>query len=55
MRIAAGLLAAGAVLAAVTIRRPDPAVADVEQARLRIEECPHCGVAGPPVHPVVSR
>ncbi len=54
LMIAAGMLAAGAVFAAVTIRRPAAAVADVDEARLRIEECPHCGVTGPQVHPATT-
>jgi len=52
MLISAGLLLAGAALALVSIRRPlaagtEPTTAD----RLHLEECAHCGVAGPPLHP----
>jgi EmrB/QacA subfamily drug resistance transporter len=61
MLICAALLVVGALLAAVFIRRPllggqapgsgveEPAAPPVP--RIRVEECLHCGVAGPPVHP----
>jgi Na+/melibiose symporter-like transporter len=53
MLICAGLLLLGAVVAAVAVRRPldraaGPAAAD---PRLPIEECLHCGVDGPQLHP----
>jgi EmrB/QacA subfamily drug resistance transporter len=60
MLMSAGLLVAGALLAAVLIRRPlqagqppGPGGEEVAhpESRIRVEECPHCGVAGPPVHP----
>ncbi|WP_448638589.1 MFS transporter [Geodermatophilus sp. URMC 63] len=52
--ICTGLLAAGALVAAATIRRPLGATgarAAPEGGRLRVEECLHCGVAGPQLHP----
>ncbi|SET09086.1 MFS transporter [Geodermatophilus poikilotrophus] len=49
MLACAGLLLAGALVAAALVRRPlgtrEP------QRRLPIEECLHCGVTGPQVHP----
>ncbi len=58
--IIAGLLIAGALVALVLIRRPLEAAADtvpgepvdgVAVRRLRLEECAHCGVTGPQIHP----
>jgi hypothetical protein len=55
--ICAGLLVAGALLAAATIRRPlaaggGTAVAPApEGARLPVERYSHCGVGGPQLHP----
>ncbi|MGH8921620.1 MAG: MFS transporter, partial [Actinomycetes bacterium] len=58
--IIAGLLITGALVALVLIRRlldasTDTALGDpVDGAaapRLRLEECAHCGVTGPQVHP----
>lgn len=55
-----GLLVAGALVALVLIRRPLEVAADTVQGepvdgaaarRLRLEECAHCGVTGPQVHP----
>jgi EmrB/QacA subfamily drug resistance transporter len=52
MLVCAGLLAAGALGAAVLVRRP-LGTADPRQ-RLPVEECPHCGVSGPQVHPATA-
>ncbi len=50
--ILAALLVAGAVVAAVLIGPAGtPRDGDVPAGRLRVEECLHCGVSGPPVHP----
>lgn len=46
MTINAALLLAGAVLSAVFIRRP------LAADRLAIEECAHCGVTAPQLHPI---
>ncbi|WNV77147.1 MFS transporter [Geodermatophilus sp. DSM 44513] len=58
MLVCAGLLVTGALVAALLVRRPlagggGGAGADAEPAprRLPIEECAHCGVSGPQVHP----
>lgn len=54
MTIAAVLLVAGAALALAFVRRPAaPAeeLGTVDGARLHIEECRHCGVSGPQLHP----
>ncbi|KAA1421283.1 MFS transporter [Nocardioides humilatus] len=53
MVISAALLLAGAALAFAFVRRPAPAEPTdaVDGARLHIEECRHCGVAGPQLHP----
>ncbi|QJY48598.1 MFS transporter [Pseudonocardia broussonetiae] len=48
MTIGAGLLALASVTAFALVRRSAPAE-PVE--RVRIEECAHCGVTGPQVHP----
>ncbi len=52
MLISAGLLALGALMAAVLLRddRPGPAPTTVE--RIALERCAHCGVTGPQLHPV---
>ena len=53
MMIAAGLLVVGAGLAFALVRRA-PVVEEpgaVDGARLHIEECRHCGVTGPQLHP----
>ena len=49
MVVCAGLLVAGALVAALLVRRPLTAAGP--QQRLPIEECAHCGVTGPQVHP----
>ncbi|PRY48415.1 EmrB/QacA subfamily drug resistance transporter [Geodermatophilus tzadiensis] len=52
--ICVGLLLAGAAVAATTLHRPlgdVPAPAAAGEARLRVEECPHCGISGPQLHP----
>ena len=46
--VCAGLLVAGALVAAAAIRRPAPRPTG---GRLHVEECLHCGVDGPQVHP----
>lgn len=46
MAINAALLLVGSLLSALFIRRP------LAVERLPIEECAHCGVAGPQLHPV---
>ncbi len=50
MMISAALLLAGAALAAVFIRKP-LAAAEESEHRIHIEECVHCGVSGPQLHP----
>ncbi|SDC91428.1 drug resistance transporter, EmrB/QacA subfamily [Geodermatophilus telluris] len=52
--ICVALLVAGAAVAATTLRRPlgeAPAPAAPGEPRLRLEECRHCGVSGPQLHP----
>jgi MFS family permease len=50
--ISAGLLVVAAALSFTMIRRPLAAAqADERGERVRIEECRHCGVGGPPVQP----
>ncbi|MBW0113578.1 MFS transporter, partial [Pseudonocardia sp. KRD-182] len=49
MTIGAGLLVLASVTAFALVRRSTPAEPAVE--RVRIEECAHCGVTGPQVHP----
>lgn len=49
MVINAALLLAGAIIAAVFVRRPPVVV--VAHDRLPIEDCSHCGVTGPQLHP----
>ena len=56
MTISAGLLLVGAALAAAFVRKPlaaaaEPAADGEPAARLHIEECVHCGVTGPQLHP----
>ncbi len=56
MLIGAALLAAGGLLAALLVRRPRPIMPAGEPKvpappPLRLSECPHCGVAGPQLHP----
>ena len=51
MLVCAGLLLAGALVAAVLVRRPLGTPEPGPQRRLPIEECLHCGVTGPQVHP----
>jgi EmrB/QacA subfamily drug resistance transporter len=50
MLISAGLLVAAAAVAFTLLRRPRP---KPTPERLRIEECVHCGVTGPQIHPRV--
>jgi MFS family permease len=54
MLISAVLLLGGAALAFAFVRRPlaapEPELPHLEH-RLHIEDCPHCGVAGPQLHP----
>lgn len=50
MLVSAGLLVGAALLAVAVIRRPLGAPATTAE-RVRIEECAHCPVAGPAVHP----
>lgn len=49
MVINAVLLVAGAIIAALFVRRPP--VSPVAPDRLPIEDCSHCGVSGPQLHP----
>ncbi|MBM7805120.1 EmrB/QacA subfamily drug resistance transporter [Geodermatophilus bullaregiensis] len=52
--ICTGLLVAGALVAAVSVRRPlggEGAGHPPGAARLDVEQCLHCGVSGPPLHP----
>jgi EmrB/QacA subfamily drug resistance transporter len=51
MLIGAALLAAAALLAFAFVRRPLEGQRAREPGRVRIEECAHCGVSGPQVHP----
>jgi EmrB/QacA subfamily drug resistance transporter len=53
MTIGAGLLVAASVTAFALVRRP--LAAEPTPDRVRIEECLHCGVSGPQVHPARSR
>jgi hypothetical protein len=48
MMISAGILVAGAAVSFALLRRPPPRPS---RERLRIEECAHCGVTGPQLHP----
>lgn len=47
MTISAGLLVAAAAVAATFVRRPGEARTE----RIRVEECTHCAVSAPPIHP----
>jgi hypothetical protein len=54
MLICAGLLVVGALVAAAAIRRPPPRTGrDDGTGRLAVEECLHCDVDGPRLHPRV--
>jgi hypothetical protein len=55
--IAAGLLVAAAALAFTLIRRsaPTPEAEGTTPSRVRIEDCLHCGVSGPQLHPAAQR
>jgi EmrB/QacA subfamily drug resistance transporter len=55
--IAAGLLVAAAALAFTLIRRsaPTPEAEGIAASRVRIEDCLHCGVSGPQLHPAAQR
>jgi EmrB/QacA subfamily drug resistance transporter len=55
MLIGAGLLVAAAVVAFALIRRPLGEPEPVPPARVRLEECLHCPVAGPQLHPGDTR
>jgi EmrB/QacA subfamily drug resistance transporter len=55
MVIAAGLLVAAAALAFALIRRAAPAPDATTPSRVRIEDCLHCGVNGPQLHPAAQR
>jgi hypothetical protein len=48
---AAGLLAVAALVAFALIRRPPTAAEPSAPERMRLEECWHCPVTGPPLHP----
>ncbi|MCV7069626.1 MFS transporter [Mycolicibacterium rufum] len=51
--IAAGLMVLASATAAVGMRRrPDPVH---HEDRIRIGECPHCAISGPPMHPAEAR
>lgn len=51
--IAAGLMVLASATAAIGMRRrPDPVQ---HEDRIRIGECPHCAISGPPMHPAESR
>jgi EmrB/QacA subfamily drug resistance transporter len=52
MVVAAGLLAAAAAVAAAALRRRGP---ERDHERVRVEECAHCGVTGPQLHPADER
>ncbi len=47
MLVSAGLLVVAGVVSAVFVRRPD----EQGGTRLKVEECAHCGVTAPQVHP----
>jgi EmrB/QacA subfamily drug resistance transporter len=51
MLIGAGLLVAAAVVAFVLIRKPLAAAAAPAPDGIRVEECLHCPMTGPPLHP----
>jgi hypothetical protein len=48
MLISAGLLVVGAAVSLALLRRP---AEKPSPQRLSIEECAHCGVTGPQLHP----
>ena len=54
MLVCAGLLVAGALVAAVLVRRPLGTAEPGPRQRLPIEECLHCDVSGPLVHPATT-
>jgi MFS family permease len=54
MLVCACLLLVGALVAAVLVRRPLGTAEPGPRQRLLIEECPHCGVSGPQVHPATT-
>jgi EmrB/QacA subfamily drug resistance transporter len=54
MLVCAGLLVAGALVAAVLVRRPLGTAEPGPRQRLLIEECLHCDVSGPLVHPATT-
>jgi EmrB/QacA subfamily drug resistance transporter len=54
MLICAGLLLVGAALAAVLLRAPAPAPRPVDEDRVDVAKCVHCGVTGPQLHPRLS-
>jgi EmrB/QacA subfamily drug resistance transporter len=57
MLLCAGLLAAGGLLALLTVRRPlaasrpEPEAAPADDDLVHVERCAHCGVSGPQLHP----
>ena len=51
MLICAGLLLVGAAIAAVMLRGRAPAPGPVEENRVDLAKCVHCGVTGPQLHP----
>ncbi|WP_232664179.1 MFS transporter [Pseudonocardia sp. TRM90224] len=53
LMIGAGLLVAAAIVSFALVRRP--AVTTPDRDRVKIEECLHCGVNGPQVHPADAR
>jgi EmrB/QacA subfamily drug resistance transporter len=55
MCIGAGLLALAAVVAFALIRRPLAASTGPDPERVRVEECTHCPVSGPAMHPGDAR
>jgi EmrB/QacA subfamily drug resistance transporter len=54
MLICAGLLVAGALVAAVLVRRPLGVDRPEPTTRIPLEECLHCGVTGPQLYPQQS-
>jgi EmrB/QacA subfamily drug resistance transporter len=52
MLICAGIMVVGAALAGVLLRTPAPAATpSVEESRVDVAKCVHCGVTGPQLHP----
>jgi EmrB/QacA subfamily drug resistance transporter len=52
MLISAGVLALGALLSAVLLHEPRPALAPLPtEKRIPLERCSHCGITGPQLHP----